>query len=118
MTKTIGALMGLALAFTISTSAIPAPACPEVDSARAMLAQAAAKQNERELQAPRDQGQGAQTPKDQQGASREAGKQDTVPPQMKRAALLVREADTACQAGNAAEAAEKAKAAIGLMQQQ
>ena len=117
MMKATGTLMGLALAFTISTSsAIAAPACPEVDSARAMLAQAAAKQNERELQAPRDQGQGAQ-PKDRQGAAPEAGKQDTVPPQMKRAALLVKDADTACQAGNTAEAAEKAKAAIGLMQQ-
>ena len=116
MMKTTGTFMGLALAFTISTSsAIAAPACPEVDAARAMLAQAAAKQNERELQAPRDQGQGTQ-PKDRQGAPPEAGKQD-IPPQMKRAALLVKDADTACQAGNTAEAAEKAKAAIGLMQQ-
>jgi hypothetical protein len=36
---------------------------------------------------------------------------------MKRAAMLVKEADTACQAGNTAEAAQKAKDAMALMQQ-
>ena len=141
MTKTTGTIMGLALVLTIPTaSAIPAPACPEVESARAMLAKAAAAQNDRELQArtqdaptPRDQSRDAQAPKARQdqeaqapreqdaqtprGGDTSAGKQDTVPPQMKRAALLVKEADTACQAGNTAEATEKAKAAIVLMQQ-
>jgi hypothetical protein len=33
------------------------------------------------------------------------------------AATLVKEADTACQAGNTAEASEKARAAMALMQQ-
>ena len=43
MTKTIGTLMGLALALAIPTaSAIPAPSCPDVEAARAMLAKAAA----------------------------------------------------------------------------
>ena len=37
---------------------------------------------------------------------------------MKEAAVLVKEADTDCQAGNTAEASQKAKAAIALMQQQ
>lgn len=107
MTKPTGTIVGLAFALTIATaSAIPAPACPEVDSARAMLSKAAATQNDRELQAP-------------SGGNKPAapGTQDTVPAQMKRAALLVKEADTACQSGNTAEAAEKAKAAMALMQQ-
>jgi hypothetical protein len=107
MTKPTGTIMGLAFALTIPTgSAIPAPACPEVDSARAMLSKAAATQNDRELQAP-------------SGGNKPAapGTQDTVPAQMKRAAMLVKEADTACQSGNTAEAAEKAKAAMALMQQ-
>jgi hypothetical protein len=95
-----------------------------------MLSRAAATQNDRELQAPRSQqetqaarNQDTQAPRDQ---SRDAqppntpsasGQQDTVPPQMKRAALLVKEADTACQAGNTAEASQKAKDAMALMQQ-
>jgi hypothetical protein len=107
MTKPTGTIMGLAFALTIPTaSAIPAPACPEVDSARAMLSKAAATQNDRELKAP----SGGNTPS-------APGTQDTVPPQMKRAAMLVKEADTACQAGNTAEAVQKAKAAMALMQQ-
>ena len=142
MTKPTGTIMGLAFALTIPTaSAIPAPACPEVESARAMLSRAAAAQNDRELQAPRgqpetkaprnqdtqaprEQGQDAQAPRKQdtqapRGGTAPAapGTQDTVPPQMKRAALLVKEADTACQAGNTAEAAQKAKDAMALMQQ-
>jgi hypothetical protein len=153
MTRTTGTIMGLALALTIPTaSAIPAPSCPEVDSARAMLSRAAATQNDRELQAPRNQpetqaprnqdvqapreqrqdapaprarqeqetqaprDQGLQAPRDGNPPSA-SGKQDTVPPQMKRAATLVKEADTACQAGNTAEASQKAKAAMALMQQ-
>ena len=107
MTKPTGTIMGLAFALTIPTaSAIPAPACPEVESARAMLSKAAATQNDRELKAP----SGGNTPS-------APGTQDTVPPQMKRAAMLVKEADTACQAGNTAEAAQKAKDAMTLMQQ-
>ncbi len=105
-TKTTGTIMGLALAFTIPTAPVIAASCPEVDSARAMLSKAAATQNDRELQAP-------------SGGNKPAapGAQDTVPPQMKRAATLVKEADTACQAGNTAEAAQKAKDAMALMQQ-
>ena len=38
-----------------------------------------------------------------------------VPEDLKRAALLVKQADDACQAGNGAEASEKAKAAMALM---
>jgi hypothetical protein len=124
MTKPTGTIMGLAFALTIPTaSAIPAPSCPEVDSARAMLSKAAATQNDRELQATRSQPE-TQAPRNQDsqapsGGNKPAapGTQDTVPPQMKRAATLVKEADTACQAGNTAEASEKAKAAMALMQQ-
>ena len=139
MTKTTGTIMGQALAWTIPTaSAIPAPPCPEVESARAMLSRAAAAQNDRELQAPRgqpetkaprnqdtqaprEQSQAVQAPRNQDIQAPRGGNtlsaSDTVPPQMKRAATLVKEADTACQAGNTAEASEKAKAAMALMQQ-
>jgi hypothetical protein len=133
MTRTTGTIMGLALALTLPTaSAIPAPSCPEVDSARAMLSRAAATQNDRELQAPRQDVQAPRARKDQETqAPRDqdiqaprggntpsaSGNQDTVPPQMKRAATLVKEADTACHAGNTAEASQKAKAAMALMQQ-
>lgn len=124
MTKPTGTIMGLAFALMIPTaSAIPAPSCPEVDSARAMLSKAAATQNDRELQATRSQPE-TQAPRNQDGqAPRDGnappapGTQDTVPPQMKRAAALVKEADTACQAGNTAEASQKAKDAMALMRQ-
>ena len=70
--KATGALasLALALAFPIAPT-VAAPACPEVDSARAMLAKAAAAKNEQDLkQMPRNvpaqpgpQAQpGAQTP--------------------------------------------------------
>lgn len=112
MIKTTGTIMGLALAFTLPTaSAIPAPACPEVDSARAMLSRAAATQNDRELQAPRDPS-ARQDPEIQKPRG-----QDTMPPQINEAAALVKEADTDCQAGNTVEASQKAKTAIVLMQQ-
>ena len=88
-----------------------------------MLSKAAATQNDRELQAPRSQAE-TQAPRTQDSQPPRGGNtpsapgtQDTVPPQMKRAATLVKEADTACQAGNTAEAAQKAKAAMALMQQ-
>src|SRR5258705_7238701 len=103
MTKPTGTIMGLPSALTIPTApAIPAPACPEVDSARAMPSKAAATQNDPELKAP----SGGNTPS-------APGTQDTVPPQMKRAAMLVKEADTACQAGNTAEAAQKGQGRDG-----
>ncbi len=54
--KATGTLAGfaLALAFPIAP-AVSAPACPEVDSARAMLAKAAAAKNEQDLkQMPRN----------------------------------------------------------------
>ncbi len=112
MIKTVATIMGLALAFTLPTaSAIPAAACPEVDSAREMLSRAAATQNDRELQAPRDP-TAPQNPEIQKPRG-----QDTVPPQMNEAATLVKEADTDCQAGNTVEASQKAKTAIVLMQQ-
>jgi hypothetical protein len=38
-------------------------------------------------------------------------------PEKKRAALLVKEADEACQAGQTAAASEKAKAAMALLRQ-
>ncbi len=70
--NTTGTLAGLALALAFPIAlVVAAPACPEVDSARAMLAQAAAAKNEQDLkQMPRNmpaqpgpQAQpGAQTP--------------------------------------------------------
>lgn len=104
MIKTIGVIMGLAFGLTIPTaSAIPAPACPEVDSARELLSRAAATQNDRELQTSRNQ---------------EGQKPVPVPPLMKEAALLVKEAGTECEAGNTVAASQKAKTAIVLLQRQ
>lgn len=57
-------------------------------------------------------------------APQEGGKQDgesppvetaPVPEDMRRAALLVKEADEACQAGDGAQASEKARAAMALL---
>jgi hypothetical protein len=142
--KVTGTIVGLALVLTIpAASAFSAPSCPEVDSARAMLTRAAATQNDRELQAPRGQetqasrsqdvqaprqgqdvqaprqGQDIQAPRNQDVQSPRAGAtaQATVPSHMTRAATLVKEADTACQAGKTAEASQKAKDAMVLMQQ-
>ncbi len=160
--KITGTIAGLALVLTIpAASAFSAPSCPDVDSARAMLTRAAATQNDRELQAPRQetqaarsqdvqaprqgqdvqaprqgqdvqaprqgqdvqaprQGQDVQAPRNQDVQSPRAGAtagQTTVPSHMTQAATLVKEADTACQAGKTAEASQKAKAAIALMQQ-
>jgi hypothetical protein len=54
--KVTGTLAGLALALAFPIApAVSAPACPEVDSARAMLAKAAAAKNEQDLkQMPRN----------------------------------------------------------------
>src|ERR1700732_1754769 len=135
--KAIGTLAGLALALALPIApAGAAPACPEVDSARAMLAKAAAAKNDQDLkQMPRNvpaqpgpQAQpGAQTqppgaqpkagPQSQPKAAPHAAPDQTDPPpsgqdkeapvvetapvpeEMKRAAILVKEADQACQAG-------------------
>ena len=146
MKKMTGTLMGLAVALTLPTAtAIPAPSCPDVESAREMLTRTAARQNDRELQASRGQqettvsrNQDVQAPRDrsQNVQAPRAGEQDVqaargentpaasagqgtvpVPLEMTRAASLVKEADAACQAGKTAEASQKAKAAIVLLQQ-
>ncbi len=123
MTKTIGTLMGLALALAIPTaSAIPAPSCPDVEAARAMLAKAAATENERVLkETPLKETPPKEAPKGQpEQAPRAAPAAPTAPdpsPEKKRAALLVKEADEACQAGQTAAASEKAKAAMALLRQ-
>lgn len=110
MTKTIGTLMGLALALAIPTApAIPAPSCPDVEAARAMLAKAAATENERVLK---------ETPLKETPPKEAPGPTAPDPsPEKKRAALLVKEADEACQAGQTAAASEKAKAAMALLRQ-
>ena len=60
--KITGTIAGLALVLTIpAASAFSAPSCPDVDSARAMLTRAAATQNDRELQAPRQETQAARS---------------------------------------------------------
>ena len=144
--KITGTIVSLALVLTIpAASAFSAASCPDVDSARAMLTRAAATQNDRELQAPRQetqasrsqdvqaprQGQDVQAPRQGQDVQAPRQGQDvqspragatasgptTVPSHMTQAATLVKEADTACQAGKTAEASQKAKAAIALMQQ-
>ena len=126
MKKMTGTLMGLAVALTLPTAtAIPAPSCPDVESAREMLTRTAARQNDRELQASRGQqetkvsrNQDVQAARGENTPAASAG-QGTVPVplEMTRAASLVKEADAACQAGKTAEASQKAKAAIVLLQQ-
>jgi hypothetical protein len=143
MKKVTGTLMGLALTLTLPTASVPAPACPDVESAREMLTRTAASQNDRELQAsrgqdtqaPRDRSQDVQTPRagEQEiqaprnqdiqaprGGNAPTASASQVPPvrsEVTRAATLVKEADAACQAGRTAEASQKAKAAIVLMKQ-
>jgi hypothetical protein len=98
-----------------------------------MLLKAAAAKNDQDLkQMPRNvppaqSGQADQ--KGQKGAPKqpqpEGARQETeappnvetapVPEDLQRAALLVKQAGDACQAGNGAEASEKAKAAMALM---
>ena len=89
-----------------------------------MLTRTAAKQNERELQASRGQqetkvsrNQDIQAPRagNTPAASASQGTAP-VPLEMTGAASLVKEADAACQAGKTAEASQKAKAAIALLQ--
>src|SRR6266851_956255 len=118
--------------------------CPDVESARAMLAKAAATENDRALkEAPapapgKQEGSGKQegpgkekgpgkleskqAPKGQPGqpppaAAPPAPAGPDPSPEKKRAALLVKEADEACQAGQTAAASEKAKAAMALLRQ-
>ena len=104
MIKITGVIMGLAFALTIPTGpATTAPACPEVDSAREMLSRAAATQNDRELQATRNpEGQAPRertAQQDPQIQTPRAQDKVPVPPLMKEAALLVKEAATDCEAG-------------------
>jgi hypothetical protein len=137
----IGTLLGLTLTLGWPADrALPAPACPDVESAKASLERAASRENSRALseraaRAPAPQrSEDAKAPKAQpdQQASNQAPKSNQAPagpapggqnqdtaaspsPQLSRAALLVKEADTACQAGKTTEAAEKASAAMSLL---
>ncbi|HKA63642.1 MAG TPA: hypothetical protein VKH83_14510 [Methylomirabilota bacterium] len=130
---TIRPITAVALAWTISaTPTMAAAPCPAVDSARAMLSRAAAEQNERDLkqaqpqpQKPADQKPADKKPTDKKSSAekpddKSAQARPTIEPapisaEMQRAALLVKEADDACQAGKTAEANDKAKAAMALM---
>jgi hypothetical protein len=140
----IGTLLGLTLTLGgPADRALPAPACPDVESAKASLERAASRENSRALseraarapapqrsedaKAPKaqpDQQASNQAPKSSQapaGAAPGGQNQDTAASpnprtlQLSRAALLVKEADTACQAGKTTEAAEKASAAMSLL---
>ena len=125
---TIRPIPAVVLAWIISaTPAMAAPSCPAVDSARAMLSRAAAEQNERDLkqaqpqpqkpadQKPADKKSSAEKPDDKSAQARPTIEPAPVSAEMQRAALLVKEADDACQAGKTAEATDKAKAAMALM---
>jgi hypothetical protein len=98
-----------------------APRGQETQASRSQDIQAPRGQGQ-DIQAPR-QGQDVQAPRNQDiqsprsGTTASGSGQATVPSHMTRAAALVKEADTACQAGKTAEASQKAKAAIVLMQQ-
>lgn len=117
--------------------AFPAPACPDVESAKASLERAASRENSRELserasrapapqrtedtkapKAQREQPGTNQLPSGQApgGQNRDAAASPSPRTlQLSRAALLVKEADTACQAGKTTEAAQKASAAMSLL---
>jgi hypothetical protein len=130
---TIRPITALALAGMISaTPTMAAPPCPAVDSARTMLSRVAAEQNARDLKqaqqqpqkAPAQEKAPAQNPADKKPAEKPDDKSTQasppielapVSPEMQRAALLVKEAYEACQAGQTAEATEKAKAAMALL---
>ncbi len=107
--------VALSLAFALTSPPSPASAataCPDVDTARELLAKAAAQENSRALEAARGQ-DGAASGKQRQEPSRD---RDAAPPEAVRAAALVKEAETACRAGDKAAASEKAKAATALLQ--
>lgn len=126
MTTTIRPITTLALAWMISaTPTMAAAPCPAVDSARAMLSRAAAEQNDRDIkQAQPPPQKPGEKPGDKKSGEQPDDKSAQAPPtitpapisaEMQRAALLVKEADDACQAGKTAEATDKAKAAMALM---
>jgi hypothetical protein len=126
-TTTIRPLAALSLAWMVSSPTMAAPSCPAVDSARAMLSQAAAEQNARDLkqarpepqkpsaQKPADKKSSPQKPADQSSQAPPTIEPEPVSAEMQRAAMLVKEADEACQAGQTTEATDKAKAAMALM---
>jgi hypothetical protein len=127
MTTTIRPITTLALAWMISaTPTMAAEPCPAVDSARAMLSRAAAEQNDRDMkqaqpppqkpdQKPGDKKSTGEQPDDKSAQAPPTITPSPVSAEMQRAALLVKEADDACQAGKTKEATDKAKAAMALM---
>ena len=127
-------IAGIIASFGLLLAAPMAPAesatsCPDVDTAQAMLLKAAAAKNDQDLkQMPRKvppggpvqpeaptKGKAATQPAEQDKETPPAVETAPVPEDLQRAALLVKQADDACQAGNGAEASEKAKAAMALM---
>ena len=116
----VSVMLAFALTLAPDIAAATTP-CPDVDSARARLAQAAAEENTRALKAARQRDDAKATGKQVpggKGPSAPSAPQATPPPaapEALRAAALVKEAETACQNGDKAAASEKARAAIGLI---
>jgi hypothetical protein len=119
MRKLLATALSVTMVVALSASAgMGQTSCPpEVASAKAMLTQTANSQDvqpsrslagarSQELQAPRSQE--IQAPRSQEiQAPRSA--------EFQKASTLVSEAEIACQAGNSSLAADKAKAAMGLL---
>lgn len=101
-----GALLTLVIVVTSPMPARPATGCPDVDAAQEMLANAASNENSRVLEAARKQGPA------EQGKQASPG---LPPPETSPAVALVKEAATACQAGDKAATSEKARAAMALL---
>jgi hypothetical protein len=135
MKRLFATLLSVAVVVALSASSgMGQTSCPpEVASAKAMLTQTASGQDlqpsrslggarSQELQAPRSQelqaprSQELQAPRGQElQAPRGQELQAPRSEELSRAATLVGEAEAACKAGNPSLAAEKAKAAMGLL---
>ncbi|HZP37525.1 MAG TPA: hypothetical protein VFE48_13660 [Methylomirabilota bacterium] len=132
----IAVCLCFALVYPVA-SPVSAASCPDVDAARTMLQKAAAAKNDEDLKQMPRKGSPPTPPEEGKGqpqagrsepaapaAPQEGGKQDgesppgvnaPVPEDLRRAALLVKEADEACQAGDGSQASEKARAAMALL---
>ena len=105
LTTAVGPLIVVAAWVGASPAQIPIPMCPpEVASAKAMLNAKGS-----DLQASRSQD--IQTTRNQQAPRISEASASTT----RTAQALVREAEAACQAGDTAQASEKALAALELM---
>jgi hypothetical protein len=121
MKKLLAAALSIAFVIAFYPAASPAAAtCADVESAKSMLKKQTT--TTYETQAPRSlagaRSQDVQAPRSQDvQAPRSQSVQAPRSLELKNAATLVKEADTACNAGQGAMATEKAKAAMELLKE-